>query len=139
MVQNIVFALVIIFLMAGAFFWMWKLSKWLVIPIQIILFVLLITVVIKVFVNKDNAERLNNELAKSGIAEVEKRAVSGAVRALTKNNSNEETIAKSTPTSQPVIQQENADSAIKKEQQASPAAEKKQPTKSGEVNFVDML
>ena len=85
MITNIIFALLIIFLMAGAFFWMWKLSKWLVIPIQIILFALLIVVVVKVFATKENADRLHDELEKSGIAEVEKQAVSGAVNALKKN------------------------------------------------------
>ena len=141
MTQNIIFALVIIFLMAGAFFWMWKLSKWLVIPIQIILFALLITVIIKVFISKDNAERLNNELAKTGIAEVEKRAVSGAVNALTQNNSNEEPVEKSKPISQTDIQQENANSATKEDLQISSDVEpqQKQPAKSEKINFVDML
>lgn len=141
MLQNIILVLVIIFLIAGAFFWMWKLSKWLVIPIQIILFVLLISVVVKVFVNKDNAKRLGNELTNTRIAEEGKKTVSGAFSALTKDNSGEEIVANSMPTSQTVIQQKNADSETKEKLQISPAADKKQkqPAKSEGVNFIDML
>ena len=93
MLQTIILSLVIIFLLAGSFFWMWKLSKWLIIPIQIILFILLATVVIKVFVTKENADKLNKELEKSGIVEVEKRAVTGAVDALKNNAGNDEKAA----------------------------------------------
>ena len=132
MVQNIIFILVIVFLIAGAFFWMWKLSKWLVIPIQIILFILLISVVVKVFVNKDNVQKLNEELKKSGVAEVEEKAVTGAVDALNKRYNNGNTTTQTPAPSQEV-------------QKAAPAAEKAQTPagkpaeKSGNVNFVDML
>lgn len=131
MTQNIIFALVIIFLMAGAFFWMWKLSRWLLIPIQIILFILLVTVVVKVFVTKDNAERLNAELEKSGIAEVESAAISGAVNALKKNTDRGTSAeAKPTETAAPAVQ---SVPETKKEQAPAPAA------KSKEVNFINML
>ena len=75
MVTNIIFALVVIALIAGVFYWLWKLSKWLVIPIQIILFITLVVIVIKVFVNKENAEKLHKEITNSGIVEVENRVI----------------------------------------------------------------
>ena len=84
MLLNIIFAVMIIFLMVAVFIGMWKLGKWMVIPIQIILFALLIFVVFKVFATRENAEKLHAELEKSGIAEVEKGAVSGAINALKK-------------------------------------------------------
>ena len=142
MVQNIIFALMIIFLMAGAFFWMWKLSKWLVIPIQIILFILLMVVVVKVFVNKDNAARLHSELEKSGIAEVEKKSVSNAV-SMIKNN-----VEKQPAASAPVYEQKNnpqpavptpAPVSEKKPNQQPASPTKTTPTKNTELNFVDML
>ena len=146
MAQNIIFALVIIFLIAGAFFWMWKLSKWLVIPIQIILFVLLIIVVIKVFVTKDNAERLNQELNKSGIAEIEQKIISGTVDTLKdRHGKNSSDTAKVQPQS-PRTEHEKAtpqksDVPENKPQQTAPAVENKK-TESGinkELNFVDMF
>ena len=125
MVQNIIFIVMIVVLMVSACIGMWKLSKWLVIPIQIILFVLLISVVIKVFVNKENAEKLNEEIKKSGIAEVEKKVIPGTVGALQDRNTNENTAQAPTPAPAPT----------------TPATVKTQKptTQSGEVNFVDML
>ena len=131
MVQNIIFIVVIVVLMACACIGMWKLSKWMVIPIQIILFVLLISVVVRVFMNKENAQKLNEELKKSGIAEVEKKAVSGAVDALNNRMTNDEKTA-----------QAPAAAPAKEVKQTAPAAEKTQKPaakSTGEVNFVDML
>ena len=127
MVQNIIFIVVIVVLMACACIGMWKLSKWLVIPIQIILFVLLISVVIKVFVNKENAQKLNEELKKSGVAEVEQGAVSGAFDALKRNDTGNTA--------------QQAPAPAKEAQPAAPAAEKTQKPaqNSGNVSFVDML
>lgn len=82
MAVNIIFALVIIALIAGVFYWLWKLSKWLVIPIQIILFITLVFIVFKVFVNKENAEKLHKELKNSGIVEVEKKIISQTTNTL---------------------------------------------------------
>ena len=112
---------------------MWKLSKWLLIPIQIILFALLVTVVVKVFVTKDNADRLNAELEKSGIAEVEKAAVTGAVNALKKNKEGKAAANEAKPAAP---QEANA-----AQSKPAPEAAKKQPSaeKSGETNFVDLL
>ena len=131
MLQTIILSLVIIFLLAGSFFWMWKLSKWLIIPIQIILFILLATVVIKVFVTKENADKLNKELEKSGIVEVEKRAVTGAVDALKNNAGNDEKAAAQPAETKPAAQ----------EAKPAPAPEKKEskPAQKSETTFVDML
>ena len=165
MTQSIILALVIIFLMAGAFFWMWKLSKWLIIPIQIILFALLVSVVIKVFVTKDNAERLNQELEKSGISEIEQKVVSGAIGALKnhtatsvpaeqKMQANEEKTERSladtqNEKTQNIKKQEEKPQEVKtqeikpqevKAQQKNKAQEKsKTQEKAAEINFVDLL
>ena len=134
---NIVFILVVLFLIIGVFVAMWKLSKWLVVPIQIILFILLITMAFKVFVTKENVEMLNKELGNSKIVQVETKALSGALDAFTSDkkeesgseaksdiSSAEDTAKPSAPaeeTKQENEQQENASAQnddIKKEEQA---------------------
>ena len=86
---NIVFILVVLFLIIGVFVAMWKLSKWLVVPIQIILFILLITMAFKVFVTKENVEMLNKELGNSKIVQVETKALAGALDAFTSDKKDE--------------------------------------------------
>ena len=143
MLQNIIFALIIIFLMAGAFFWMWKLSKWLVIPIQIILFSLLMIVIFKVFVTRDNAEKLNSELEKSGIAKVEEAAVTGTLNAVKSSSEaktpdekpgNEKNTAKVVQVNEPANNITKQPAAEPKPVQQQAAAE--QPEK---VNLIDLL
>ena len=81
--MYIIYALIVLFLIAGVFWAMWKLSNLLLLPIQIILFAILVFLVFKVFFTKENAEILHKELEKSGVVQVEKRAISGGGDALT--------------------------------------------------------
>lgn len=90
MVQNIIGILVIIFLMAGVCWGMWKLSKWLVIPIQIVLFILLVTMIFRIFATSDNAKLINDEVEKSGIVKFEKQTFSNAAESLITEKKSEE-------------------------------------------------
>lgn len=122
MATYIIFVLVIIFLMAGSFFWMWKLSKYLVIPIQIALFILLIIVVVKVFATRENADKLKGEIEQSGIAKLESSMVSAssnAVRSSVKSND---------------VARPTASDSVGK---TAPATDAKPA--GGNGNFVDML
>ena len=104
---NIVFLLVVLFLIIGVFVAMWKLSKWLVVPIQIILFILLITMAFKVFVTKENVELLNKELGNSKIVQVETKALAGALDAFTSDkkddNASDKTAEETGKTSVPAF------------------------------------
>ena len=121
MASYIIFASVIVFLMAGTFFWMWKLSRYLVIPIQVTLFILLIIVVVKVFVNKDNAAKLNKEISQSGIPELETKVVSASMETL-KNTARK-------------------DNSVQPPASSSAPEKKTVPAKtvSGNDNFVELL
>ena len=128
MLQNIVLVSVIVFLMAGVFWGMWKLSKWLLIPIQIILFLLLVFTVVRIFMTKENAEKLNAELKNSGIIELESKAVNQACSALSANLKSKAEEKAAVP---PVIKkQEN-----KKKVSPAPAAKQEKE----EENFADLL
>ncbi len=106
MATNIIFALVIIFLMAGSFVWMWKLSRFLVIPIQVVLFILLVIVVVRVFVNKENADKLKGEITKSNIPEIEKTIVSVSGDALTDAAANNGNGTRQSPRTKPTVREE---------------------------------
>ena len=89
MATYIIFGLVIVFLMAGSFVWMWKLSRYLVIPIQVTLFVLLILVVVKVFATRENADKLKGEIDRSNLPKLETTIISvssDAIRDSIKSN-----------------------------------------------------
>lgn len=75
--------LVIVMLVSGVLFYMWKLSKWLVLPIQLILFSLLIIVVFRVFVNQKNIENLHDEIANAGISDLETQVMDLAASTVT--------------------------------------------------------
>ncbi len=125
MAINIIFALVLIFLMAGTFFWMWKLSKFLVIPIQLTLFILLVIVVVRVFVNKENADKLKGEITKSNIPEIEKKIVSVSGDALRNAAANKDSGTQPSPQAQPTVSGQTSQSS---------------PAKTGtNNNFVDLL
>ena len=81
----IITALVIIMLAAGAFSFMWKLSRWLVIPMQILLFIILLTVVIKVFCTKENIEKLHTEISGSAVPAIEEKVMDTAMNEITEN------------------------------------------------------
>ena len=111
--------------MAGTFFWMWKLSKFLVIPIQLTLFILLVIVIVRVFVNKENADKLKSEITKSNIPEIEKKIVSVSGGALRDAAANKDNGTQPSPQTQPAVRQEKPETS---------------PAKTGaNNNFVDLL
>ena len=137
MLQNIVLVSVIVFLTAGVFWGMWKLSKWLMIPIQIILVLLLVCIVVRIFMTKENAERLNAELKNSGIIELESKAVNQACGALSTNLKGK--TEEKTPHTQ-AADSRPAPPAVKKQEdnkKVSPAPAAKQEKE--EENFADLL
>ena len=104
MATYIILALVIVFLMAGCLFFTWKLSKFLVLPIQLVLFVLLVIVIFKVFATKENAEKLKTELDRSGIPKLEEKVVgisADAVKDAAKQNDAPAPAAQGTKVEQP--------------------------------------
>lgn len=121
--SHFITILIIVLLMIAVFCFMWRLSKLLVLPLQLVLFILLIVVVTRVFVNKENAEKLHEEVSKSKIPEIEKKVFdltgSSAADAV---NVYKDDDAKEEPAPQP-----------------SKAAAPKANSNSGEINFVDML
>lgn len=90
MLLDIIVVLVIIFLMVGVCWSMWKLSKWLVIPIQIVLFILLLIAVVRIVFTPDNAERIKEAVRQSGVVELEQKSISGAAETFKKDTKNTE-------------------------------------------------
>ena len=139
MLLNIIFAVMIIFLMVAVFIGMWKLGKWMVIPIQIILFALLIFVVFKVFATRENAEKLHAELEKSGIAEVEKGAVSGAINALKKTKEKNNPPAADTEKEAPAADTEKEASAADTAEKPAEVPTEKPADKPANRDFLQYL
>ena len=140
MAAYIIFALVIVFLMAGSFFWMWKLSRYLVIPIQVALFILLIIVVVKVFATRENADKLKNEIDRSSLPKLETTILSvssDAIRDSIKSNGDARP-ASIAPTSEDKVP---AARAVPSPGSTSAATKKAEPAKSAGAsdNFVDFL
>ena len=69
---------------------LWNLSKWLVIPIKIVLFILLVTMIFRIFATSDNAKLINDEVEKSGIVKFEKQTFSNAAESLITEKKSEE-------------------------------------------------
>lgn len=70
MLTNIITAVIIIISMIFLLKAMWKTAKVLIIPIQIILFLLLCFVCFKIFFSKENVKKLNQAVKDSEIAEI---------------------------------------------------------------------
>ena len=78
MLLNIIYALVIIFLIVCTLRWLWEISKLLLAIIQLILFVILILIVVRIFVNWDNTDQHSHGFDKSGIVQFEDSSFSRA-------------------------------------------------------------
>ena len=100
-------------------------------------------VIFKVFVTRDNAEKLNSELEKSGIAKVEEAAVTGTLNAVKSSSEaktpdekpgNEKNTAKVVQVNEPANNSTKHPAAEPKPVQQQAAAE--QPEK---VNLIDLL
>lgn len=70
--------LVVLALIIGVFRVMWKVSRWLVFPIQVILFIVLIVIVVKITATPDNVDRVKG-IVEDAPAPVQK-AVSGTAK-----------------------------------------------------------
>ena len=103
-------------LAASVFHSMWSLSKKLVIPIQICLFILLVIMLFKTFGTKENFDRLNDQVQKSGIANIEEKAVVDSVKAVggaIKSDSDNNTVEQPKP--QKVVTPKEEEKPVKKE------------------------
>ncbi len=76
----VISVLIAVALAASVFHSMWSLSKKLVIPMQICLFILLVLMLFKTFGTKENFDRLNEQVGKSGIVTLEEKAVVDSVK-----------------------------------------------------------
>lgn len=79
MATYIVTGIVLVAVLAALISGMWKASKYLVIPTQILIFLALIFIVVKVFFNWNNVKTLNSEIEKSGIVDSQKTAAQSIV------------------------------------------------------------
>ena len=73
MLPYIITILIIVAISGSLISGIWKVSHYLVYPIQIILFLILIGVCVKAFFKWENAENLHKEVEKSGVAEVQQK------------------------------------------------------------------
>ncbi len=76
----VITVLIVIALSAALVAGLWKVSKWLLIPIQCILFAVLLWICIKTFYDSDIFHSLHKSVKESGIAELEKETISTAAR-----------------------------------------------------------
>ena len=83
MLTWIITFLIIISLVFSLCHSMWHLSKRLVIPMQICLFILLLLLLVKTFATKDNLKRVHEEVEKSGIPKFEEKAIKDSIKGVT--------------------------------------------------------
>lgn len=81
MISYIITGIVLLAVFCALIAGMWKASKYLVIPTQILIFIALIFIVIKVFFTSDNVRAFNREIKKSGIVESQITAAKNIVTA----------------------------------------------------------
>lgn len=63
-------------LVLGALRLIWKISRWLLLPVQILLFLILVAVAVKLLATKENVQRIDKTV-REHIPEAEKTAISG--------------------------------------------------------------
>lgn len=116
MLNYIITAIVIIVAMVFLVKAMWKTSKILVIPIQIILFGVLCFACFKIFFSKENVKQLNNAIENSGISEMNQALLEKGGDAIAKTVNGESSApAENAPVNTPVA--EDAEKVAAKVQQ----------------------
>ena len=85
MLLNILYAFAIIFLIVCTLRWLWEISKLLLVIIQLILFIILIFIVVRIFVNWDNTDQQDHDWDKSGMVQLEDTSFSEAANTIKKN------------------------------------------------------
>ena len=86
MILYIVTAVVVIVLMIYIIKALWSVSAMLVIPLQIILFLILAFLVFKIFFTKENVQKISTEIDKSGIIQAGQSTIEETVRKNIQNN-----------------------------------------------------
>ena len=81
-ISYLITALVIFSLIGSVVYAMWKCAKRIAFILSIFLFIILVAVVVKVFFNKENVEKLHANISASGIDQIAENAAAKSVDAV---------------------------------------------------------
>ena len=81
-ISYLITALVVFSLIGSVVYAMWKCAKRIAFILSIFLFIILVAVVVKVFFNKENVEKLHANISASGIDQIAENAAAKSVDAV---------------------------------------------------------